>query len=1236
MKKNCCFFGERNIPWLIKFLRFMKLTIFLLLISVVSVLASKTYSQTKNLSINMDKATVKEVLENIEEQSEFYFMYSEKVIDVNRKVSVDINNEKIGATLNRLFDGTNVDYTIKDRIIVLTTPEVFSEKSKAEIQQKSVSGYVTDESGEPLPGVTVVIKGTTQGTVTNADGNFTLTNIPDNATLLFSFVGMQTQEVVVGDQGTINVVMKFDAVALEEVVAIGYGVVKKRDLTGSLGQIKAEVLNELPVAGFDQAMQGKVSGVRVINSNAAPGGGFDIQIRGVGSLTSSSQPLVVIDGMPLLDENYQAENNPMNLVNPNDIESIEVLKDASSAAIYGARAAGGVILITTKKGKSGKPTFNFNVSHGMSQSINIPEMGSTDQWFQWHQDMRNHLYIKHDPGNYVPSVDASWKWDVETEADLLIRSQNLIDLRLISNSARAFDFLAFDSNVHKDYQISQIYDLLNGTAYWRNTETNWVDEVQRDGTFPGSINQYNLSANGGTDKARYFISGGYYDEEGIVKTSDYRRLTFQVKLDVDVTDWLTVGTQLSPSWQDMGNIGGNRVENRWFASPFYQTALYMAPILKPYDDDGNIMDYGSTSYWNEVEQSWYGPGAFVQNPLFEFERTDRRTTFRNLGNFYAQVKLLKDFTLKSSILTDYSHRQQREWIPSTYASRFNSPGPDRLENDVQAMNQQSRLFKYYWENSLSYSKTIADKHNFTAIGVFTKEETSSDLVIVRKKGFTTDAIDRPAGGTVVNDPLTDATDRASKDAFVGILGRVQYNYDGKYYLTGSFRRDGSSRFGENTLWGNFPSLAVAWRMSDESFMDGFNFLNDLKWRFSYGVTGNSSIPRGRQQPIYAVNSYVIGGSIASGFALNNLFDPNLGWEKTEEYNYGVDVSFFDGRLGFTGDIYSRTTKDMLLQLDLPQYVGYSSVLTNFGEMENKGWEFSVNATPVSKSDLLWQMDFNVSHNRNKITRLYPEEQVPILGANVGGLNATRAYVGGPTSLFWGTVQNGIYNDWDEVINNPAAYRYNADLSTLRRSSSAPGEIRYEDVDGDGVITGNDVTVIGSPWPDAFWGFSNTLRYKGFDLYVQLDGTIGAEVYNMTKFEVYRQAMRNFNLPASHLSDYWTPDNPDAKYPIIPKWSQTNDANWQGTFIKEDGDFTAIRTIRLGYTLPKTLVKKIGISKLRIYTTVQNALYFTKYEGLNPEGNNRGSSSGDSSNNYGVDGGNYPISRTITTGIDLTF
>ncbi|MGL4631164.1 MAG: SusC/RagA family TonB-linked outer membrane protein [Leadbetterella sp.] len=1129
-------------------------------------------------------------------------------------------------------------------LFMLCIPKI-SKSNKIRPSTEIISGQVNDGvTNETLIGVSVSIKGTTRGVVTDVNGKYSIEVPSTTSVLVFTYLGYEPQEIEVGSRSSINVSLNLQTQALEEVIVVGFGQVNKRDLTGAVGKVNANKINELPLAGFDQALQGKLSGVRVINSNAAPGGGFDMQIRGVSSLTASSQPLIVIDGMPILYDGYQAENNPLNLINPNDIESVEVLKDASSAAIYGARASGGVILITTKKGKPGKPTLNFNANNGFSQAINIPKVGTREQYLQWTEDMSNYAYYKANPSHYSPStVTSDWKWNIDNVEDFNKRSANLKNLLDFRNDAQGLNYRAFDPARMAPATQTQILQLIDGTAPWMNTNTDWIDLIQNDGQFPGRIAQYNLSASGGSNNIRYQASGSYYDEKGIVKNTGLKRYTLNLNLDFDVTRWMKVGAKLSPSWQDLDNIGGASVENRWFNSPLYQSAQLMPSILAPYDANGNIADYSNLSPWQTSERAW--GGTFYGNPLYLFEQLDNRTTFRTLGNLSSEISFTKNLKFKSSIMTDYSHAQERKHRPSTMGDRFNSPGDQNFGAVVNASNQQGRGFKYYWENTLTYNKVFNKSHNVNAVLSYNQEKTMNDRVFVSKRSFVTDDIDRPAGGVIVQNPVSDATDFANNDAFIGMFSRLQYNYKSKYYITAAIRRDGSSRFGLNTLWGNFPSAALAWRLSDESFMKNLKFIYDLKIRVSYGETGNSGIPRGRQQPIYNNNSYITNNRISQGFVLANLYDTNLSWEKTKEKNFGMDLALLKGKVNITAEYYNRNTTDMLLFLDLPQYVGYGSVLTNFGSMLSRGAELTISATPLTNKTIVWNTEFNISRNAGKITKLFVEPQAHITGQQVSGWNdMTRGYVGGPLSVFWGTVSDGIYNDWNEVNTTPKAYNYsNGVQETIRLRSNAPGEIKYKDVNGDGIINLDDKTVVGNPWPDFTWGFSNTFKYKNFDLFIQMDGIIGAEIFNVTRFEWFRQAQSQFNMPDYWLKDYWTPSNTDAQYPIISNRGGVNNGQYndlfQGTFIKEDGDFTAVRSIRLGYTLPNKISKSLKMSKLRIYSNIQNAFYFTKYTGFNPEGNNRGldtNNQGQRSNNYGVDGGNYPIQRIATLGIDLTF
>lgn len=1114
--------------------------------------------------------------------------------------------------------------------------------SSVAVAQSTVSGQVVSlNDDETLPGVNVVVKGTTIGTVTDIDGNYSIEAPNAEAVLVFSSVGFLLEEVPVGNQSVIDVALSPDVKSLQEVVVIGYGEVERRDLTGSVGSLDAREVNELPVAGFDEAMQGKVAGVQVKNSNAAPGGGFDIFVRGVGSLNSGSFPLVVIDGMPIQNETFQEDNNPFNLLNPNDIASIEVLKDASAAAIYGSRAANGVILVTTKKGRAGKAVINFNASYGVSEIINEPEFGSRDQWLRFYRDSRLNSYTRFDPGTYNPDIEESW----DTNDNLPTRNSNLNSQneggRIFSNVQGGLSFLAYDTeNVPgiTPEDIAFITGIADGTDPIFNNNEDWISRIQRDRDFPGRQANYNLSASGGSDNVRYLVSGSYFNQEGIVRNTGYDRFTLNLNLDASITENIRIGTKIAPTYQTLNNLSGENVtQGRWFVSPLWQTSLLMPPILNAYDDNGEIIPYGADSEFR-TDQYEYGI-TFFGNPLYRFRETDERETFRSLANVWAEVDFLDGFTFRSAIQTDFSASRRIQFRPSTVGTRFQGPGPQNFANgQVTGTTARDQGTKWYWENLLTYKKTLGEDHNITATAGYTAERTVFSDIRIRKEGFLSDDVGLVSAANIVEDQLQDATESALETTFIGMFGRVIYDWKSRYYLTASFRRDGSSRFGSETLWGNFPSVAVAWRLSDEPFLSGFEFLDNLKLRGSYGITGNSAIPNFRQQRIINLDNYVINNSSALTFEDAELFDSRLGWERTEEFNAGVDIGLLNGRLNATVDVYQRTTTDMLLSVQLPDYTGYPSILQNFGEMENRGVEVSLNATPVA-GPLVWNTSVNVSHNRNFATKLYDNDNEFIEGYAASGFSLTRTYLGGPISVFWGGVFDGTFDDWNEIYNEPSIFDYfGGDTFNMRDRNSHPGDLKTLDVDGDGVLTNNDKTVIGNPWPDFNWGFTNTLRWKNVDLFLQIDGIVGAEVYNVVRFENYRQGQRGFNLPEEYMEDYWTPDNPDARFPLLRNDRQNNNG-WDNSLLVEDGDYTAVRTVRLGYTLPTTWTERNFIEKMRLYVNVQNALYFTNYSGYNPEGNNRGENNSNSDSgrarNFGVDGGNYPLSRTITFGVDLT-
>ena len=988
MKKNKDLPGLVKNVGLQKLLLVMKLTCLLLLISIINVHASKSYSQTKTLNLNIENTTVKEVLSQIEDQSDFYFMYSGKLIDANRKVSINVENQKIDKVLRSIFANTDVEYTIKDRIIVLTNPEAFNDDIIEEFQQQSVSGTVKDEAGQPLPGVTVVVKGTTQGTVTNADENYSITNIPDDATLVFSFVGMGSQEVVVGNQTTVNVEMVTESIGIDEVVAIGYGTQQKRDLTGSVGSIQMdEDLASRPVIDFGQAMYGKIAGVNVINSSGRPGASSTIQIRGINSISAGSAPLVVIDGI-------QLPGYDLNSINSADIESIEILKDASSASIYGSRGANGVILVTTKSGKSGKPKLQLNYSYSIQEVIRKMDV------------MNSYEYAE-------AAIDAAQNGWIETGGD--------------RNAPKT---VAARGNL--------IYTWPEALEHPENLpNTDWQDVIFR----VAPIHKVNLSYSGGDNKTQFLVSGGYLNQSGIVITSEYQKYTLNLKVDSEINDWINVGGMLNSVYDH---------ENE----PYYRIVEWAVqyPAIYPiYGNNGylggpNTMD-GFEDYYAILFRPLNG------HPLFNIDEDIQHHRFTTIGNLFAKFKLLEGLSFRTSINAFYNRADNTDYYPKDH-----NMGPSYYRTATFISNA-NRTINYTWDNVLTYDKTIKNQ-SFNLMGGYEFNKRDYYWLQGERRDYDNDDIHYLTAGKVIYG----ADDAANQTTLISFFGRINYSYSGKYLLSASLRRDGSSRFGPNNKWGNFPSFALGWRASEERFMESLSMISNLKLRASYGLTGNDNFADYRWISQMTQAKVAIGDNLLTSYYPSSIENPDLAWERTKQLNIGLDLGLFEQRISLEADFYNTLSDNLLLAVPIPSTSGFTSVFTNIGELKNNGFELNLTSHNID-SKLKWTTQLNFALNRSKIMKLGPDNAPMIYSTNSFGSMQKINEVGEPLFSFFGYKYDGVYMNQAEIDADPVAH-----------ASATPGDGRYKDVNGDGVLNSDDRTIIGNYEPDFNWGITNTFSY----------------------------------------------------------------------------------------------------------------------------------------------------------------
>lgn len=1092
----------------------------------------------KKISIEANQKEIKQILVDIEIEAGVRFTYSTE-IDTKRQITLHVVNRKLSEILDNLFDHS-VEYIVSNKQIILKSKgkEVGAVQEDSENEFTAlpptiqISGTVLEENGQPLPGVNVLEKGTTNGASTDRDGSFTINVVDENAVLVVSFIGYISQEIAVRNQTNIKVTLQTDIKSLDEVVVVGYGSQKKSDVTVSLASVSSAEFKDQPVTGVGQALQGRAAGVQVTQASNAPGGGVVVRIRGGNSLNAGNEPLYVIDGFPV----YNSGGTDFN---PSDIESVEVLKDASATSIYGSRGANGVVLITTKRGKAGKGKVDFQTYYGTQ------EVGKTLS-----------LLNGTEYANFVNEAR--------------------------TNAGQAVVF-----------SPDQIAAIPNG-----GEGTNWQNEIYR----PAPIQNHQINFSGGNDKTQYLISGNMFDQEGVLINSDFKRYSVRLNLNSQVNDWLSVGTSLNilrsetngtPTDLD-GNSGGNQ-------SVVYG-AFFFSPTQPVYDAAGNYTVLNTANLYDIGSPVAHSNGT--QNNL---------RVLRVFGNVFADIKILKDLTFRTSIGSDLSASKRGEYFSKTLTlSGRNTNGSATITNG----NVQGWLT----ENTLTYKKNIGADHHLVFLGGFTSQLQRNESTSTTGQGFASDNLGYNGLAYATN--TLRPVNSASQWQLNSILGRINYDYKGKYLLTATVRGDGSSRFAEGNKWGAFPSASAAWRVSEEAFLSDSRIISDLKIRASYGLTGNTEIGSYQSIDTYDANQrgYNFGNpnSYNNGYVPSRVGNRGLTWEKTAQMDLGVDISLLNSRLNITVDYYSKSTTDLLYTLTVPSSTGYSSYLTNIGEISNTGVELAINSVNTT-GELKWTTDFNISANKNEIVDLGGNNNVAAGGAsssaNILNNGTGILRVGEAVGVFYGYEFAGIWQTGEET----AAAGFNA----------KPGQRRYVDQDGDGKITSdNDRKILGQAQPKLIGGITNTITYKGIDFSVLMQGVWGNSVLNMNKFELeYQNGSRNVSRD---MLDRWTTTNPSN---TLPKADAGNSAfSPVSSRQVEDGSFLRVKSVTLGYSLPKSLLQRARISSLRIYVSSQNLFTFTNYSGLDPEVNRYGQST----LQQGIDYGSYPVSKSYLVGLNLSF
>lgn len=1093
------------------------------------------------ISINISNATLDDIFLEISNKSSINFTYGSDVITHTGSYDVNEISKSIKSILDGLATKANLAFLIDNNNVSVRIED--PEEIKQTVQ-KEIKGKITDYSGVPLPGVNILEFGTFNGTATDYNGNFEIKVENQDAILVFSFLGFKTTEVLVGNQTNISVKLFEDLNTLDEILLIGYGGQKKSSITGSVTTIKNESIYKQVVTSFEDAISGQLAGVNISQNSGAPGTTGEINIRGIGTLTAGRNPLLVIDGFPA------SESTDLASINPNIIESIEILKDASASAIYGSRGSNGVILITTKSGSKTKTEFFFNTYYGFQEVTKTVDLADAYEFAQLTADARNNTWLGINPSNSVEDP----------------------------NSVRPGDL-----------QIPErLFPYLEGQRGLVNT--NWQDEIFRS----APVAKYELAASGGNEALTYFVGGEYQTFDGIVINTDFERYTLNANLKAQLNDKLEVGLNLAPSISTSNEL--NEGDHKGNGIVF--TALIANPTYAPRDENGE-------SIISEMVSDGLSQGfAPTENPVALAERTkaEKRVT-QLLGSVYLNWEPIEGLQLKSQFGGQTISSREDVFRPSSLGS-YAEVAPTQAFGS----SETDDILNFSIENTATYNKTFADKHNFEFLAgqSFQKERVEGNDVAANN--FPNDQVTTLGAGTVFF-----GTSYREEWALTSFFGRVNYNFDDKYLLSAAIRTDGSSRFGSNNRWGTFPSISAGWNIANEDFF-GIDYINSFKVRASYGVTGNNQISNYGSVALLNESNYFFDGTLTPGLAVSSAPNENLSWEQTKMLNTGIDLSFNGGQYFLTAEYYVANTEDLLLDVPVPAHTGFNTSLQNLGKVKNTGFELSLGGT-FTFGKFKWKPTANFSTNKNEVVEL-GTGQDRVLGT----VHVTE--VGKPIGSFYGYNVLGVYQNEEQLLSEPSL------------PNSQIGSYRYEDINGDGIISDSDRKILGDFFPDYTFGFTSRFEYKGIDLNVVVEGKQGYEIFNALGFFNYNQQGFS-NVAQGVINDNNSENSPNATF--AQPLATPTDKNYEfSSLMVQDGSYVRIKNISLGYALPKKVSKSVGLKYARVYVTGQNLFTFTDYDGYNPDVSSRNKSWNRSTLSRGVDYGAYPLAKSIILGLQMKF
>lgn len=1128
-----------------------------------------------------DRISLEQAIQKISEQYGVYFTYNKSLVE---EITVDFE-EKTQSSLEQAMEqiliGTELHYRIHDNKFVIIYKRdkegitslkkmaqhlddlIVQEEKRSTVQrvQKltvpnelstlkldnhrmvlNVSGQVIDESGEPLIGVNVLVKGTNKGTATDFDGKFVIEDVDENSILVFSYIGYQTKEVPLAGRVNFTVTLMTDSQTLEELVVVGYGTVKQRAVTGSINRISSADLEGLSVSSISDALTGKAPGVQVSKISGVPGAAPEIRIRGVGSISAGNSPLFVVDGFPMNDQ-------ALSQIDMNDVESINVLKDASAAAIYGARGASGVIMITTKKGQEGPPKVSLDTYFGYQKLSNKVDMMTPEEYVEFATD----------------AVNNAWE-------------------RLGNDPNEPFE------SRPTFYQVAPYYlDQRN----W--TYNDWHDLIYRN----APIVSTQLSVSGGSKHLNYRISGSYFDEQGIIKKTDFTRYSLNAKIDGQISDRLRYNFNVLAS-----KVNRNMLPNagQW-NNGVVATAMSLPGAFAQRNEDGSYPSHAGLGYHVSA----------VRNPMvFLNEYSQVQNENRVLANASIEWSIIENLNFKSHFgINDRSNRYD-EFTNSFINDIPSLSNYTRSEVRNSGRYSGNSTFEWLWENTMNYALNLNDVHDLNIVGGMTAQKYTTHNSDITANEFPDNQVPTLNAGQV-----TSAGTTQSEWSMLSFFSRVNYNLLDKYFLSFSLRADGSSRFGYQNRWGYFPAISAGWVVSDEDFLKNSTVLSFMKLKASFGLSGNNSISNYGSIGSLSYSNYALGGNNIAGVVPSSLSNANLAWEASQSTNAGIELGFFRDRLNLDLEVFQELSSNLLLNVPIPSILGFTSSLRNIGQVRNRGFEIAVNSRNLVGA-FEWTTGFDISVVRNKVLSLGPNDAPIIVRSYNSATESNITEVGYPIGDFFGYIFTGIYNSYEEIERNP------------HLPTDTPGDPIVKDVNGDGKIDTDDRTHLGNYYPKFSYNISNTFRYKGFDLSVFINGLYGNKIMDLGLFQTGSMTGRTNGL--KFQNERWRspekPGNGKIHKASIDVYGVRRNPS---TFMISDASFLRIRNITLGYNLSQNVLNNIGLTQAKIYLAATNPFTFTEYYGYNPE-----VSSYNNPLTPGIDYFLYPLSKSLTMGINITF